>query len=220
MTLASEAMIPIHKYPVFHIDEKPINVIKTAGKVKQRFFPCYTNRTDNIVGYIDVQDFCYTGNDSNKQILHEPVFYPEVKALPDLLSSMIERNLEVVFLCDEYGGISGMLTHQQISSEIIGAIPGDLHTVREDIILIDKKTYIAAGNTDLEYFSHVVGVKIKKGNNETLGGYLCEKLGIVPETGMVFKDSPLKFTILEGDKLVVRSIRVEFIYNENDVNKL
>ena len=214
MTLASEAMIPLHKYPLFHIDTKPLYIIKAAGEMNQRFFPCYEMRTDNIIGYIDVQDFIFSGNKSIKQILHDPVFYPEVKPLPDLLNSMVERNLDVVFLCDEYGGISGMVTHLQISSEIIGAIPGDLHTVREDIIRIDKNSFIAAGSTDLEYFSHVINLKIKKGSNETLGGYICEKMGIIPEIGKVFVEDRIKYTILDGDNLSISSIKVEKIHTD------
>jgi CBS domain containing-hemolysin-like protein len=216
ITLASEAMIPLHKYPVFHVNTAPVEVLRVAGKMKQRFFPCYSTRTDNIIGYIDIQDFCFSGNETIKQILRAPVFFPEVKPLPDLLNAMVERNLEVVFLCDEYGGISGLVTHQQISSEIIGVIPGDLHTVREEVINIDNKVFIASGSMDLEYFSHAINVRIKKGNNETLGGYLCEKMGEIPEIGRVYKTHSLKYTVLEGDNLAISSVRVEIIGNEDE----
>ena len=101
------------------------------------------------MGYIDIQDFCAAGNESIQQILRTPVFFPEVKPLPDLLDAMVEEKLEVVFLCDEYGGISGMVTHQQIASEIIGAIPGDIHTVKENVIAVEKGVFIAAGTRTL-----------------------------------------------------------------------
>ena len=216
ITLASEAMIPLHKYPVFHINTKPEEVVRVAGQINQRFFPCYSKRTDNIVGYIDIQDFCYPENNSIKQILRSAVYFPEVKPLPELLDSMVEEGLEVVFLSDEYGGISGIVTHQQIASEIIGTIPGDLHTLKDDIITLGKKVFIASGDTDLEYFSHVIDVEMNKGTNETLGGYLCEKLGIIPQTGKIFHEGQLKYTILDGDERAISRIRVEIIDNAED----
>jgi magnesium and cobalt exporter, CNNM family len=211
VTLASEAMIPLHKYPVFHINTKAEEVIRVASQMNQRFFPCYSKRTDNIVGYIDIQDFCFAGNNTIKQILRTSVFFPEVKPLPDLLDSMVKQGLEVVFLSDEYGGISGLVTHQQIASEIIGTIPGDLHSIKDDVTSVGNNVFIADGTTDLEYFSHVIDVKMKKGTNETLGGYLCEKLGVIPKTGKVFQEGQLKYTILDGDKLAIGSVRVEII---------
>jgi magnesium and cobalt exporter, CNNM family len=219
MTLASEAMIPLHKYPVFHINTRPEEVVRIAGQMNQRFFPCYARRTDEVVGYIDIQDFCVTSNKSISQILQAPVFFPEVKPLPDLLDAMIEEKFEVVFLSDEYGGISGMVTHQQIASEIIGSIPGDIHTVKENVVTIGKNEFIAAGNTDLEYLSHVIDVRIKKGSNETLGGYLCEKLGIIPDIGTVYKDGHIRYTVLDGNTLQISRVRVEILENPDEGNQ-
>lgn len=214
-TLASEAMIPLHKYPVFHINTNPLEVIRVAGQMNQRYFPCFSKRTDDIIGYIDVQDFCCKDNYIIKQIMRPPEFYPEVKPLPDLLGVMVERALEIVFLTDEYGGISGIITHQQIASEIIGAIPGNYLTIKDDVIKLDSRVFVAAGNTDLEYFSHVTEIKIKKGNNETLGGYLCERLGIIPQIGKVFREGNIKYTVLDGDRLAISRVRIE-ILNEDD----
>ena len=129
---------------------------------------------------------------------------------------MVEGKHEVVFLCDEYGGVSGMVTHQQIASEIIGAIPGDRHTLKENIINLGERVFLAAGNTDLEYLSHVIDVKMKKGNNETLGGYLCEKLGVIPQIGKTYREGSLKYTVLDGNKLAVSRVRVEILDDENE----
>ncbi|MBF9016744.1 MULTISPECIES: hemolysin family protein [unclassified Oceanispirochaeta] len=211
LTLASEAMIPLHKQSIYHIDTNPLELIRAAGQSNQRYFPCYKNRTDNIVGYIDIEDLFKSGDLSLKQILLKPVFFPEVKKLPELLYSMVQENLDVVFLCDEYGGISGIVTHQQIASEILGMIPGNINTIKEDVRSLDKNTFIAPGNTDLEYLSHIINQRIKKENNETLGGYLCEKLGSIPDSGTEYNENQIRFTVLEADQLTIRSVRIELI---------
>lgn len=215
-TLASEAMIPLHKYPVFHISAKPEEVTRIAGKINQRYFPCYSGRTDNIVGYIDIQDFCLPGKESSEEILRAPVFFPEVKPLPDLLDAMVDDDLEVVFLTDEYGGISGMVSHQEIAAEIIGAIPGNIHTMKQDIVNLGNQVYISSGDADLEYFSHVTDVDLKKQSNKTIGGYLCEKIGVIPKVGMVYQEGRVKYTVLDGDSRAISRIRVEVEQDENE----
>lgn len=216
-TLASEAMVPLHKYSVYHIDTDPLELILAAGLSNQRYFPCYQNRSDDIIGYIDIEDLFKESIVSLQQVLKKPVFYPEVKPLPDLLYSMVNKNLDVVFLCDEYGGISGLVTHQLIASEILGTIPGNINTVKEDVKSIGKNTFIAAGNTDLEYLSHIINQKIKKGSNETLGGYLCEKLGVIPEIGTEYKDENLKYKVLNVDSLTIRSVQIEVLVRLNEL---
>ena len=208
-TLASEAMVPIHKYTVFHVNTKPMEIIRAAGQTGQRYFPCYAKRSDNIVGYIDIQDFAQPDKTSAADILKPPAFYPEVKPLPDLLDAMVDNGLDVVFLTDEYGAISGIMTHQEIASEIIGAIPGNVHTEKEPVIRLENGAYIASGDTDLEYFTHATEIKLEKNNNETLGGYLCEKMGIIPPVGTEYSEGHVRFTVLDGDSRAISRVQIQ-----------
>lgn len=211
LTIASEAMVPLHKYALLNIEKSISDLFNNPAQISQRFVPVYRDRSENIIGYFDVEDFCDPKNISIAQVLKEPVFFPEVKPLSDLLSSMVEGKLSVVFLCDEYGGVSGIITQQQIASEIIGAIPENVHTVKEDVIRSEKNVFIASGNTDLEYLSHVLNIKIRKSHNQTLGGYLCEKLGVIPEISHQLIEEPLKFTVLDADSLSVKKVRIEVV---------
>jgi CBS domain containing-hemolysin-like protein len=208
-TLAMEAMIPLHTYPVFHIDTPPLEVLRTAEKNNQRFFPCYAIRTDNIEGFIDTNDFLNNDADSIKAILREPVFYPETKPLPDLLDVMVDDSLEVVFLVDEYSAVVGMVTHKEIASEIIGFIPGNIYTIQENVIPLNKNTFQALGTADLEYFCHITKLNLKKRNAETIGGYLCEKLGCIPKPGTEYIEKNVHYTILEGSNRSINKIKVE-----------
>jgi len=208
-TLAQEAMIPLHKYPVFHISTRIPDVLRVAGEMNQRFFPCYSRRADDIVGYIDINDFIQDKADSISAIMREPIFYPETKPLPDLLSAMVSKKIEVVFLTDEYGAIVGIVTHQEIAAEIMGTIPGNIHTTKESVIAKGNNQYNVEGTADLEYFCHITGLSIQKENTETVGGYLCEKLGYIPKAGTTYEDKYVKYTVLESDKRAIIQIRVE-----------
>ncbi|MDC7239309.1 MAG: transporter associated domain-containing protein, partial [Spirochaetales bacterium] len=216
-TLASEAMIPLHKLKVYPVETPLPDLIAASQQSGQRFFPCYTGRIDNIAGYIDIEALFQSENTTAKQILKAPTFFPEVKKLPDLLYSMVENDLNLVFLCDEYGGVSGAVTHQQIASEIIGMIPGNIHTIKEDVVYLGNNTYTAPGSTDIEYLSHIINRKLKKENNETIGGYISEKLGLIPVKGTEYIEDDLKFTVLEADSLQIRAVRIEVMEKETDL---
>jgi putative hemolysin len=216
LTLASESMVPLHQVSLFDIDTKEADLIIETKLSSQRFYPIYRDRVENIIGYIDVEDFCSCDDISLNQILREPVFFPEVKPLSDLLSSMIEKKLSLVFLCDEYGSISGIITHQKIASEIIGSIPGHDHVIKEDVIRSDKNIFTVSGNTDLQYLGHILNIKILKGNNQTLGGYLCEKLGVIPKKGDQWVERKVKYTIVEADKQHIRNVRIELLQDKGE----
>ncbi len=208
-TLALEAMIPLHKYPVLHVNTNPGEVLRIARQTNQRYFPCYSRRTDDIDGYIDINDLAKDKSDSISSVMREPVFFPETKPLPDLLDAMIGGSLDVVFLTDEYGAIVGIVTHQEIASEIIGAIPGNIHTIQEDVLTLDNGVFNVSGTADLEYFNHVTHMELKKKHAETIGGYLCEKLGYIPGKGTEYIENHVKYTVLDGDNRAISRIRVE-----------
>ncbi|MDC7220774.1 MAG: hemolysin family protein [Spirochaetales bacterium] len=208
-TLAMDAMIPLHQISLYDIKSSPSELITEGELTNHRYLPVYRDRVDNIIGYVDVEDFCYGENLSAEQILHEPTFFPEVKPLSELLEIMVTQSLALVFLCDEYGGISGIITHQKIASEIVGSIPGNTHTVKEDVIQLDEKVFLASGNTDLQHLSHILGITIPKGHNQTLGGYLCEKLGLIPASGTDWDEGKARYIVVDADKLHIRNVRIE-----------
>jgi CBS domain containing-hemolysin-like protein len=215
-TLAQEAMIPLHKYPIFHIKSKIPEVLRIAAEMNQRYFPCYSKRSDNIEGYIDVNDLSQKHAVTISSILREPLFFPETKPLPDLLHDMVSGGMEVVFLTDEYGAIAGIVTHQEIAAEIMGTIPGTIHAAKESVIAKGNNLYTVDGTADLEYFSHITGLTLEKENTETVGGYLCEKLGYIPAPGTTYEEHSVRFTIMDGDKRAISLIRVEIIDTPDD----
>ncbi|MBB6481339.1 transporter associated domain-containing protein [Spirochaeta isovalerica] len=71
--------------------------------------------------------------------------------------------------------------------------------------------FIASGNTDLEYLSHVLNLKLKKGNNQTLGGYICERMGVIPLINAEYRDYKLKYTVFDADKHCIKSVRIQLL---------
>lgn len=212
-TLAREVMIPMHEYPVC----SSIAAIEEAVQISYangvRFLPVFEDRADNIVGYLDIEGLLRLElkTRSRRQIrdlMTEAVFYPDVKRIPDLLLEMNRRKLEVVFLSDEYGAVSGLITPAEIASEIVGFVPGEVFQQTEDIEILEPGHYIVAGVTDIEDLYHDTGIPLRKLNYDTVGGFVCEHLGRIPEVGEPFDHGGYRFQVLERDDRHIIKIEI------------
>lgn len=207
-TLAREVMIPYHRYPVCHRDQNIQEIVALSLKTNRRFIPVHGHRTDNMVGYVDVETLLSTETPSLKDRIQEAVFYPDTKRISDLLLEMNLKDLEVVFLSDEYGAISGIVTPSEIAGKIIGSIPGSGYTERRDIQVLGSGHYLVAGTTDLEEFYHETGIHIRPGHYETVGGFLMEKLGKIPAIDTVYKEEKITYRVVDRNTRHLTKIEV------------
>ena len=216
-TLAREVMIPLHEYPVCVSTATIEEAVQISYTNAIRFLPVFEGRADNIIGYLDVEDLLRLELKARSRrrigdLMTGAVFYPDVKRIPDLLLEMNRRKIEVVFLSDEYGAVSGLITPAEIASEIVGFVPGEAFQQTEDIEIIDPGHYIVAGVTDIEDLYHDTGIPLRKLNSDTVGGFVCEHLGRIPEIGTAFDYGGYRFHVLESD--VRHIIKIEITRGE------
>jgi putative hemolysin len=212
-TLAREVMIPMHEYPVCASTatiEEAVQISYTNGI---RFLPVFEGRADNIIGYLNVESLLrleYKARSRRRirELMTGAVFYPDVKRIPDLLLEMNRRKIEVVFLSDEYGAVSGLITPAEIASEIVGFVPGEVFQQIEDIEILGPGHYILAGVTDIEDLYHETGIHLRKLNSDTVGGFICEQLGRIPEIGAAFEYGGYRFKVLERDDRHIIKIEI------------
>jgi putative hemolysin len=221
-TLAREVMVPMHEHPVCSTTATFEEVVRISHENGIRFLPVFAGRADNIVGYLDVEmllDIEPEGKNkaSIKELVSEAVFYPDVKRVPDLLLEMNRRKLDVVFLSDEYGSVSGLITPAEIASEIVGFVPGEAFQAAERIEVLGPAHYIVAGVTDIEDLYHETGIPLKKSNYDTVGGFLSEQLGRIPEPGSTYEQGGYLYRVLESDDRHI--IKIEIGRKEGDAAK-
>jgi putative hemolysin len=206
--LAEEVMTPLHKLPVISLDQNIKNAISLSLNYHMRFIPVSKGRTDNLIGYIDINEIMWKKETRINRLLKDITYYPDTILVPDLLLEMNMKKLDVVFLVDEYGGISGMVNPEQIVSEIFH------HAAREQfkdkkIDAVSKDCYIIDGSIDLEDLENEIGLYLIKRFNHTLGGYICEKLSTIPEEGEVLRENNVTFKVLESDKRSVKKVELK-----------
>ncbi len=208
-TLAREVMIQIHEYPVCHIDSSPKELVKLALEKGIRFVPIYRERADNITGYVDIEEMLGFETANIKDKINEAVYYPDTKRIPDLLLEMNTKKIEVVFLSDEYGAISGLITPAEIATEIVGFIPGEQIEKLPDIQVLSPGYYRVAGTTDIEDIKHETGILIEKGNYDTIGGFLCERLGEIPGLGVIYEENGMIYRVIDRDDRHIKKVEIK-----------
>ena len=204
---AREVMVPFHELPVININQTLKDAAQLSIDTGYRFIPVSEVRTDNMVGYLDTLEMLWKKDNAVRDIMRTPVFFPETRRISDLLLNMNQKELEVVFLSDEYGGIAGMITPGQIVGDLVHYIPEE-GTRKEEIRTLEPGHYLVSGSTDLEDISHEIGIVLRQGYNRTIGGLICEKLGMIPEKGYIYEDAGFIFRITKRDERHIKEIEV------------
>lgn len=207
-TMAREVMILIHRTLACSTTMEMETISTQAIASGVRFVPMYAHRLDNVVGYVDIEEVAAASEITVESLMHDPVFYPDTKRIPDLFSEMNAKGISVAFLSNEYGRISGMITPLEIVNEIVGATPGGTAHGQTEIRRIDDGHYRAAGMADLEDFQNETGISIEKGPYDTIGGFLMTRFGRIPAAGESLSYRGARFVVLDRDDVHVKSIEI------------
>lgn len=207
-TMAREVMIQIHRTVACPASMPLEEIVRQALSSEVRFVPIYRHRLDNLIGYIDLEELVTAPSLSVDDLVHAPVFYPDTKRIPDLYVEMIARTLSVVFLSNEYGRVSGIITPTEIVAEIVGSRPGSRDARHREIERREDGSYSVAGVTDVEDFRNETGIALPSGPFDTVGGFLLTRLGRIPEVGESLEACGATFTVLDRNDVHVKRIRV------------
>lgn len=177
--------------------------------------PIYQETRDNIIGIAYAKDLLPYLLDPTRHevpidaLMRPPFFVPETKIASDLLQEFRTRKTHLAIALDEYGGTSGLATIENILEEIVGDIEDEHDTPREDDIrVIDSERYLLSGRALLEDLEEL-GIHFTSDEVDTIGGYLSQLAGHVPQQGETFVLAGRQFIIMEADAKQIRSIRVE-----------
>ena len=194
---AFEIMIPTVDIISVDINDSYKNIISVIERTRFSKLPVYRNREDNFVGYIYYRDILKNPGSKIEEIIIEPVFIPETKNILDFYNMMHRSRIPLVFVVDEYGNTTGMVTFEDIAEEIVGEIQTGDHPSEEHITKVNEKKYILSGRLDIDYFQRYFKIEIQKLHFETLGGFIMSLTGDIPDKGDHVKYRDNEFVIEE-----------------------
>ena len=196
-----------------------IELIKIVKQNKYSRIPVFKKTIDKIIGVIYLKDlFPYLNKnefDWNK-LIRDPYFIPENKKLDDLLKEFQQLKIHLAVVVDEYGGNSGIVTMDDIVEEIVGEINDEFSQDDVPYFKIDNSNYIFEGKSNLNDLFQVIDIKdqsifeSKRGDSETLAGFVLEQIGFFPKKGYSIKVNNILFTINEVDRKRIKKIKVSF----------
>jgi putative hemolysin len=183
-------------------------------------FPVYEDKTDNIIGILFIKDVLKAQAENNLQpddsidaMVRTAYFVPESKPMGALLTEMKKNGNRIALVVDEFGGISGMITMDQLLEEIVGEIGDELEEKDEDIVTIDANTFEIDGALRIEDANEELGLQLPEGEYDTVAGFVMSHLGRIPHEGEHLKYKNLKFAV---EKMV--GLKIERLLITRDVN--
>jgi putative hemolysin len=140
--------------------------------------------------------------------MRQPVFTFEFKPTADLLADMREVRAQMAIVLDEYGGTAGIVTIEDLIEEIVGEIVDEYDEVEKEIQVICEDEYVLDGSTKIEDVNEMIGMHLESEHFDTIGGYIIEIMGNLPEVGECIDRNGIRFVIESVDKNRIESIRI------------
>lgn len=210
----------------FEIDLDFHELLHNINKFGYSRIPIYRDTIDRIEGILYLKDVLpYIGRDKNfpwQNLLRPAYFVPEGKKIEELLKEFQEKHNHIALVVEGYGGISGLITLEDILEEIVGEINDELDEIDLAYVQLDDSTYIFEGKTSLTDFSRILEIDTAvfeevKGDNESLGGLLLQINSNLPKKGDKIYFRNFVFRIDSANNKRVKKVRVH-ILEEKEVS--
>ncbi|OGX11434.1 MAG: hypothetical protein A2351_08995 [Omnitrophica bacterium RIFOXYB12_FULL_50_7] len=171
--------------------------------------PVFQGSIDHILGVVESQSYLLQEPLSDiKQVMREPLFVPESKRIDDLLETFRSKNERFAVCVDEFGGTAGVVTQEDILEEIFGEFYDEYAKVENPIRRLGEDLYLVEGKVSLTEFNDFFSAHLVAEEATTLGGYLFEKMGVVPIKGTVLNTEPFDFVIQDMVRQRIHQVMV------------
>ena len=183
--------------------------------------PVYRDQIDNVEGFIYVRDLlqCWADDKENQSIasLVRPVYFvPETKAVAELLEEMQKAHVQLSMVIDEYGGVAGLVTVEDILEEIVGEIEDeDIGGDEEEIVAGSDGVYEVLGSTEIGKIERLFDMEIEADDFTTIAGLVINESGKVPRSGELLAFRGLEVEVLEADERRIGRLRVRRAARQN-----
>lgn len=210
-TLVKEIMTPRVDMIYIHMNVSLGDLVKLINEKKKSRYPVIKGRIDNIEGIILAKDVFNCWNEKDFQIekiLREPFFIPETMRILELLKELQKSKLKFAIVVDEFGGISGIVTMEDIIEEIVGEIHDEYDEDTEQIIK-EKDYFIVKGDTDISELNDRLKIKLEENEDyQTVGGLMSFKLGRIPQKNDEIIVNDHIFEVIEMEKNRIKKVKV------------
>ena len=210
-----DVMVPRSQMVVVQRDDPPERILPVVIESGHSRFPVIGDERDEVIGILLAKDllrFFAQASDANfdiRECVRPAVFIPEAKRLNVLLKEFRVSHNHMAIVVDEYGGVSGLLTIEDVLEQIVGDI-GDEYDVdeTEGIRKEGERTFAVPALTRIEEFNSVFGTRFSDEEFDTIGGLVLHELGRMPRRGEAVEIGGLELKVLRADRRRIDALRV------------
>lgn len=190
-TRVHEIMIPRTDMIAIEADAKLGEAVSLFIEEGHSRIPVYEESPDNIVGILYVKDTLKNLSEGNlssgvRELLRKPIFVPETIRTAELLENMRREHIHIAIIVDEYGGVAGIVTMEDILEQIVGEIQDEYDEEAPEIQKLEDGSYMVQGIMSLDALNDELGTDFHSDDAETIGGLVLILSGSFPDEGEVF----------------------------------
>lgn len=217
---ARDIMVPRSQMDVIDISETPDKFIPLVIETAHSRFPVTESGKDNVIGILLAKDLLryYAGEEefNVREMLRPAVFIPESKRLNVLLKDFRSNRNHIAIVVDEYGGVAGLVTIEDVLEQIVGEIEDeyDFDEAEDNIVQDLSGHYRVKAIAEIADFNQTLGAEFSDEEYDTVGGLVLNKFGRLPKRGESVVIGDLKFMVLRADSRRLHSLLVERIRSE------
>jgi CBS domain containing-hemolysin-like protein len=224
-TLAREIMVPRIYITALDASITLAEAVKALLESGHSRLPVYEDTVDNIVGLLYAKDLLRAwseagGATSLRSLLRPAYFIPEAKKVDALLEEMQAERVHMAIVVDEYGGIAGLVTMEDIVEEIVGEIQDEYDQSEElPYVQVGEGEYLFQGRVDLKEFNELMERELPMDEAETLGGFIYSVMGRVPASGDGLNVAGIMLTVEQVSGRRIRKVRAKKVQVEQGAVK-
>ena len=218
----SEVMIPRAQMDVIHLDDPVERIAEFVVDTAHSRFPAVGDNKDDVIGIFLAKDLLryYAGREFDlRDTLRPAVFVPESKRLNVMLREFRVSRNHMAMVVDEYGGVAGLVTIEDVLEQIVGDIEDeyDFDEAGDSIKLDQNGRYRVKARTEIEDFNEAFETSFDADDFDTIGGLVIRHLGRLPKRGEIIRLDGLRIQVMRADSRRVHTLLVERLPAESAV---
>ncbi len=208
-------MVPRTQMDVIDVNETPDRFIPHVIATAHSRFPVIDQNRDDVIGILLAKDLLryYAGEEkfNARDMLRPAVFVPESKRLNVLLREFRANRNHMAIIVDEYGGVAGLVTIEDVLEQIVGDIEDeyDFDESEDNIVREQSGHYRVKAQTEIAAFNQAFGTEIADADFDTVGGLLLQRFGRLPKRGEAITIGGLRIQVLRADSRRLHTLQVQ-----------
>ena len=213
-TLIHEIMTPRPEMVCADVKIGVPEVLKLITREGFTRIPVYSESQDNIIGILNAKDLlvCVDAPETCpdiKKLIKPPYFVPETMRIVDLLKAFQAKKNHMAIVTDEFGGVRGLITLEDVLEEIVGEIDDEYDKEEPQWRALQDGSLMIYAKEDVEDVESFFGVKLPEGPYESVGGFIIHQLGHLPKAGEIVELDTLTFKVVSATKRHIKTVKIQ-----------